>query len=567
VAVLQEAREWHRRRRVLAPAVVALALVPATATASADVGHRDQPFTASSVTKPSGYKPQSKLWFAHGSWWGDLFDPGSGEYHIQRFDPATQSWIDTGTVLDPRNSSHADTLWDGSHLYAASAPDETSTSRDIELYRLTYDPATGSWTPDGTAQTIATDRPLEAVVLDEDSTGVLWLTYTEDNADGTTRTVYVAHTTTNTATWSAPYALPFDDAKNLTSDDISAVVSFGGRIGVMWSNQTTTQMLFAVHVDGTDDTAWSHEVALDTEPFSADDHINLKSVQSSAGRQVFAAVKTSNSDHVGEPGVTTDADQVLLLRRDVGGAWSKSVFGTVQDDQTRPIVLTDRTTRQLYVFATSPTNPGTGQAIYYKATSMDAPSFAPGVGTAFMQSSGGLDVNDATSTKQDLGDLPDALVVASDTTNYWHNTLDLAHPTPTPTPTPAPTPVPTPSPTPTPTPTATPPPPPARPVVSHLSVRPSAFRTTKGRVRAARRLGTIVRFRVSVSARARLTVKHRRGHMTVAVHAGRNRVAFRGRLRGRRLAAGRYRLVVVARAGGRRSTPRSTRLRILRGGT
>jgi hypothetical protein len=426
------ARHPRRRRRLIpraaARAALPLALVTASlsaaapATASADVGYRDQAYTATSVVKPSGYKPQSKLWFAYGSWWGDLFDPASGEYHVFRFDASQQAWIDTGTVLDPRNSSHADVLFDGTHLFVASAPDETSTSRNIEVFRLSYDSTSGSWKPDAAMQTITTPRPVEAAVIDEDSKGALWMTFTENNTDGTTRTVYVAHTAPGGTAWSTPYALPVGHANDLTIDDISAVVSFGGSIGVMWSNQNTTYTYFAVHKDGTGDRAgnWTREVALQSEPFSADDHINIKSVQSSTGRQVFAAVKTSNSDH---PSLGPTADQVLLLRRDPTGHWSKFVFGTVADDHTRPIVLTNRTTHQLYVFATSPTNPGTGQSIYYKATSMDAPSFTTGVGTVFMTSSAQLDINDATSTKQDLGGLPYALVLASDTTNYWHNTL------------------------------------------------------------------------------------------------------------------------------------------------
>ena len=136
------------------------------------------------------------------------------------------------------------------------------------------------------------------------------------------------------------------------------------------------------------------------------------------------------------PSVNPSDDQIDLLELDAG-AWRSYVFGTVGDDQTRPIVLTDQLTRRLYVFATSPTNPDPGtQAIYYKETSLDAPAFAPGPGTAFMHGDAGADINDATSTKQDLSVAPQLVVLASDLTNYWHNAFALAHaPTPTPTPT------------------------------------------------------------------------------------------------------------------------------------
>src|SRR3954470_20649491 len=57
--------------RLVAGVVAALAVsIPPVAPARADVGHRDQPFAATSVTKPSGQKPQSKLWYVDGRWWG-----------------------------------------------------------------------------------------------------------------------------------------------------------------------------------------------------------------------------------------------------------------------------------------------------------------------------------------------------------------------------------------------------------------------------------------------------------------------------------------------------------------
>lgn len=72
-------------------------------TTGGEVGERDESFDApgNSTTPPapSGDKPQSKLWFNDGTWWGSLFDnspdPGedtSGEFHIFRFDWETRDW-------------------------------------------------------------------------------------------------------------------------------------------------------------------------------------------------------------------------------------------------------------------------------------------------------------------------------------------------------------------------------------------------------------------------------------------------------------------------------------------
>jgi hypothetical protein len=542
----------------------------APAVAAADVGYRGPLFTASSVIKPSGQKPQSKLWFNDGTWWGSLFVPGVEEYRVHRLDPLTQTWVDTGTPLDARNSSEGDVLWDGTHLYVASGSDDPGSpdATRITILRLTYDAAARRYVRDTTYQPVMAGGPVEAVVLDKDSTGRLWLTYTRAN------TVYVAHTNGAPADeWGAAFALPVTDAANLDPDDISALVAYAGRIGVMWSNQNAQAMYFASHADGAPDSAWTQTAAL-TGPFSADDHINLKSIQGGDGR-VFAAVKTSKSD---SPSVGPLDDQVDVLELN-GGAWKTHLFGTAGDDQTRPIVLTDQLTRRLYVFATSPTNPDPGtQAIYYKETSLDAPAFAPGPGTAFLRSDAGADINDATSTKQDLSVAPQLVVLASDLTNYWHNTLALSRPAPVPTPTPV-----------TPPPAA-----PAldrtAPLLTGLSAKPRSFRTRR---RAGRPAGTTVRFGLSEAATVRLGAERAttgrrvgggcvrqtrgnrsrracvryvvlRGVFTRKLAAGVARVRFDGRLGGKRLATGRYRLVLIATdAAGNASPARRPAVRVL----
>src|SRR3954468_14773305 len=84
-------------------------------------GFRDFSYlTTGGPNNPTAEKPESKLWFNDGTWWGSLFDNASQAFHIYRFNAATQSWTDTGTAIDDRNLSRPDTLWDGQHLYVAS---------------------------------------------------------------------------------------------------------------------------------------------------------------------------------------------------------------------------------------------------------------------------------------------------------------------------------------------------------------------------------------------------------------------------------------------------------------
>lgn len=552
--------------------------------ARADVGSRDFAFTATSVGKPTGSKPQSKLWFAGGVWWGSLFDQVSQAYHVFRYDPTDGGrWVDTGTPLDARNSSHADTLWDGAHLYVASA---SEVSPDILVTRLSFDAVALRWSVDaGFPRTVAAAAPVEAVVIDKDTTGRLWMTYTQQpSASSGPRTVYVAHTSGPPGdAWEAAQALPVARASDLSADDISAVVAYDRRIGVMWSDQTgPPAMYFASHADGAPDSAWTRSTALDGA-FSADDHINLKSIQADAAGRVFAAVKTSRSD---DPTRRPTDDQVDLLELDRSGTWSRHLFGTVTDDHTRPVVMTDQKTRRLYVMATSPTVANGHQTIYYKVASLDDPSFAPGPGTVLMRSDSGQDINDVSSTKQDLGSAPEPglLAVASDFTNYWHNALDLGH-----VPAPA-SPPPGASAPGIPVPGILAPTPPSAPDrtalrLSGLSIRPAAFRVRKtSRTRGG---GTSVRYRLSEPATVRLSAEraaagrrvggrcvpatrgNRRarpcarhvavpGVLTRASRPGLTRVGFAGRLAGRALRPGAYRLVLrAADAAGNRATSRA----------
>src|SRR5829696_5169825 len=399
------------------------------ASAVDDVGYRDFSFSANAVTNPTGEKPQSKLWFNDGVWWASLFNRSTEEYHIYRYDWSAHTWSDTGTLIDDRNQSKADTLWDGSHLYVATAGwNSTNTNQAARILRYSYDPATKKYTRDPGFPVTITGAGLETIVLDKDTTGKLWVTYTQNTGGG--EQVYVNRTLGNDLTWGTPFVLPVKGTA-VSSDDISAVVAFDSQIGVMWSNQIDSAMYFATHNDGDPDNVWQGSRTAIQGPNYADDHISLRSLQAadSSGR-VFAAVKTSLND-VANP--NPNAPLTLLLVRDRDGSWTNHVFGRVSDNHTRPILMLDEEHRDLYMFATAPCC--TGGTIYYKKTNLNNVSFSDGVGTPFIQSAADMNINDATSTKQNISSATGLLVMASSGTvvgtggtgsgYYWHNAVSL----------------------------------------------------------------------------------------------------------------------------------------------
>jgi large repetitive protein len=406
-------RKFRGRGRYFAGLMLAaavMALLAASGPARADVGYRD--FTYVGATKPTGDKPQSKLWFNDGVWWGSLFNSFTGRFEIYRLDASTQAWSTTGTVVDERKNAGVDAAWSGGKLYVAGAGLAATSALDsVRVRRYSYNSASKSYTLDAGYPVTVSTGGVENAVIDRDSGGTAWVTYTRDQK------VYVAHSTGTGATWTAPYVLPAAGADTITPDDISAMVAYSGRIGVMWSNQNDWTMYFASHRDGDPDDAWSSNPAI-SAPEYADDHINLKSLDADPSGKVFAATKTSLN--------AAEAPLILLLVLDNNGTWQRHTFGRVIDNHTRMQVAIDREHRQLYMFATSPCC--NGGAIYYKQTSLDRVNFAQGLGTPFIQSSTDTHISNVSTTKQSVTGATGLVAIAGDddTRTYFHNMLDLS---------------------------------------------------------------------------------------------------------------------------------------------
>jgi hypothetical protein len=398
--------------------VAVLSLVPSAgvapaAAATGDIGSAEHSY-APLTHSPTGSKPESKLWF-NGGWWASMFKADASEHRIYRLDPTTMNWRDTGMAIDTRASTRADALWDAAtgKLYVASHVYTTSGRRAGEgnsgrLYRYSYDAATHAYALDPGFPVVINAAKSETLVIDKDSTGTLWATWTQG------RRVYVNHSVGgNDALWGRPYVVP-GAGTTLSSDDVSSVIHFGAtNIGVMWSNQVDHRFHFAVHADGASDAAWSASVV--PSVLNADDHINLKADGSG---QVFAAVKTN-------VGRQKSAPMVLLLVRSAAGSWSSTTFGTAADSQTRPIVLLDQQHAVLHMLATCPQAPKrsgqSGGDICEKTTPMSSLSFAPGIGTPVLRVAGSPSLNDVTSTKQNLSAATGLVVLASHATTrtYW----------------------------------------------------------------------------------------------------------------------------------------------------
>jgi PKD repeat protein len=420
----------HRSRRVVRVALLAalgiviVSSAPASA-ADGDVGIAG-PSTAGTGGAATGEKPESKLWFNDGRWWASMYHAASGTYHIWWLDRSASpaAWVDTGTQLDNRPKSRADTLWDGTHLYVASAVFASSNTATVSgnptrLYRYSYNPLSRSYSLDAGFPVAINNTSTETIVLDKDSQNRLWATWTQGQK------VYVNATTTPgvDSSWGTPAPLPLAAASGLDPDDISTLVAFRGHIGVMWSNQVGSTTYFSLHDDADPINVWQPaETVTLPGPKQSDDHLNVKQLESDPSGRVFAVIKTGLDDISGS---SSSAPQIVVLSRGSTGGWSRATFGTVADCHTRPSLVLDSTNALLHVYATAPESgcpfSGTAGAIFEKTSPMSALSFASGRGTVVMRTAASPNLNNVTGTKQTATAATGIVMLASNdvTKQYW----------------------------------------------------------------------------------------------------------------------------------------------------
>lgn len=450
---------------------IALGLVTSTAgsytwadvaSAPVEAGFRTLSFgqpNGSCNTTPTGEKPQSKLWFNDGFWWASLCNDFSEDYRIYWLDLVSQSWLDTGVVLDERTGSKADLFWDDQplwhpwiwrgtslemadlsqpesivalqalglisktprkpHLYAVShvftkkGQSSSSPSHWGRLYRYSYDPQNKTYGLDWGFPISITRGKSETLTIAKDTTAQLWVTYVEDNK------VMLNRSLGNDLVWDEPFPLSDPNAMDLQDDDIAAVVAFAGRIGVMWSNQNQKTMYFGIHQDGTPPQQWSVGRIFSDNHSASDDHIDLKVDHSG---NLYSVIKTS---------LKSPQDPLIVLMTCSAKTectetdnWQKYTVYQVQDNHSRPTLLIDGENRQLHIFTV---NSGVGGEIQRKVTDLDNIRFSPGPGEPFIQSSGDGNINNVTSTKQTLDSTTGLAVLSSDhySKYYFHNHVAL----------------------------------------------------------------------------------------------------------------------------------------------
>lgn len=379
------------------------------------VGFRDFHYGEAAFESPTAEKPQSKLWFHDGSWWGTLWDAGTAGWSIFAFDAAQRAWENVGPGFDDRPFTLTDALPAGERVYVVSHVRDAGVEEPARLYRFDYDGSSRTYSLASGFPVEINQVKSETVVIDRDSTGKLWATWEKSGR------IWINRSLGDDRTWGEPFALPVQGGL-VKADDICSLAPFGNdKLGVVWSNQNDGNLYFACHQDGADDLEWGpREAALAgaAEGIPSDDHVNLK-VGGDAEHNLYVVTKTNAVDPA--------APLVLVLKRDANGVWTRHPFGRKSEEHTRPVLLIDEENRELYVFATSNMQSPTS-VIRMKKASLDDLVFPEGIGEAFISSDGDTLTNNATASKQNVNSETGLLVLASDETSryYLHNYIELA---------------------------------------------------------------------------------------------------------------------------------------------
>jgi hypothetical protein len=377
-------------------------------------------------------KPQSKLWYHDGSWWGILpydnpSDPQNAQkkglnfYRLENGVFVRQSFA--AALVGTSNGKRADVLWNGTHLFVLVYKKGVTTQilRKYQYDALTtptsYKLADG-FPANGVTLTFVSGSETATIAQDSTPEGKLWIAYMA----GTTTTGFkirvIWSTNLEHTAWSMEHVLH----EGVDKDDLAAVAAFGAppdaRVGVLWSNQVSpTNFGFKFHADGDPETTWSLVETLPPGPPNqndvADDHIHLIVTPL---QDVIAVTKSNTQSRI---------HVRVLSKVDDQWSWSTPVLvsSLVSGNATRPVVLYEQTNDEVYVFYTYLGNPTSqiDKIVYKKAPLSNLASLSIAPAITVMSTS--VNLNDVTSTKDEVDTNSSLVVVTKGGTNAYYTSI------------------------------------------------------------------------------------------------------------------------------------------------
>lgn len=348
------------------------------------------------VPYPTKDKPQSKLWFDHGSWWAWL-PTREGSSVWKRTDTGWQRQLSLDKALAGL-PGQADVWADQDAVRAVLAG-----KRRLAVAGLKWDRVTKEYAPAGAPVEFAMPEDpearevIETATIARDGRSRWWIAY------GWQRNMYVRVSRDSAGSqWSEAHTVNETPA---AKDDICAIVALPGGVGLIWSDQAQDAVYFRRHADGAGISAWDPIEVAERGAKTADDHINAAVA---ADGTLFVATKNS-VDLVGNP-------QLVLRVRDPRGQWKNYPYAvrTQQFQPSRPIVLLGGARPQLLLLHTlyRMDHPKTPHSVIARQTA--DPSHPDLSAIAQTLINAGVHLNDVTGPKARLPLGQQWIVLASD---------------------------------------------------------------------------------------------------------------------------------------------------------
>lgn len=281
-----------------------------------------QPVIHCHTPDPTRDKPQSKVWYAQGSWWAWLPYGEQGSRVWKRDsggDWQSQVHLEEALAGLP---ARADVWAQGPRTVAALL-----SGKNLAVAALRWDAIQERYELEKKSLSWQENAAVETVTLAREPGGDFWISYPLDLENS--RKVVARRVSSDLSSLGKKITL----AAGLYKDEICAITSFDSGIGVMWSDQAREAVFFRRHIRTDPDSAWLPAETVSSGNKTADDHINFCVPPQGSGPRLIAATKTS-LDSLGEP--------LLSLRvNSRGRTWMSVPFArlTKRDHPTRPIVL------------------------------------------------------------------------------------------------------------------------------------------------------------------------------------------------------------------------------------
>lgn len=274
-----------------------------------------EPVLQTGVADATKDKPQSKLWFAQGTWWAWLpSTDGSAIWRRSEKGWRRQVGLDGALRGLP---GQADVWADGQEAAAVLVEKQR-----LAFVRLRF--VAGAYVAVGKPALFAlsAEHKTETATLVRDESGRWWIAY-----DHGRRMFVRASADESGERWLEPFAI---SKEKTDTDDICSIAALPGGVGVIWSDQASDTVWFRFHSSRQAVTKWSPMEVVAQGNRTADDHFH-----SALAADGTLFVTTKNSlDTMGQP-------QLVLRVRDAAGKWSNYPYAlrTAAGEPSRPIAL------------------------------------------------------------------------------------------------------------------------------------------------------------------------------------------------------------------------------------